>query len=61
MAPLNRSFVKDSGAHDVKIEELFNESTIELMKEYFHVHDRDALLKYLKDTIATYSERTEKR
>lgn len=51
MLSLNRPIVKDSSANDSKTEALFSETTIEGMEEYFHVHDRDVLLKYLRDTM----------
>jgi hypothetical protein len=35
----------------------FDDSTIQAMKEYFHVQDRDVLLKYLRDTMVTAAER----
>jgi hypothetical protein len=35
----------------------FDDSTIQAMKEYFHVQDRDVLLKYLRDTMVSAAER----
>jgi hypothetical protein len=35
----------------------FDDSTIQAMKEYFHVQDRDVLLKYLSDTTASAAMR----
>jgi hypothetical protein len=56
MLSLNRPIVKDSSAND-KTEVLFSETTIEGMEEYFHVHDRDVLLKYLRDTMVASADR----
>jgi hypothetical protein len=35
----------------------FDDSTIQAMKEYFHLQDRDVLLKYLRDTVISAAER----
>lgn len=53
----NRPPDKDSDAIKSKIEAPFNETTIEVMKGYFHVQDRDVLLKYLRDTLASSGSR----
>jgi hypothetical protein len=34
----------------------FDEQTISLIERYFRVEDRDALLKYLRDTVAASAE-----
>lgn len=36
---------------------VFDEGTIRVMEEYFHVQDRDVLLKYLRDTMLSEANR----
>jgi hypothetical protein len=50
---LNRPIVKSSDASERKNDSPVSDETIEVMKGYFHVQDRDVLLKYLRDTLVT--------
>jgi hypothetical protein len=49
----NRPIVKSSEASDSKTDSPVSDATIEVMKGYFHVQDRDVLLKYLRDTLVS--------
>lgn len=36
---------------------IFDDRTLQSMEDYFHVQDRDVLIKYLRDTMASAIER----
>ena len=48
-----QQFVDDANTiKDCKNDVLFGDAIIKGMEEYFHIQDRDVLLKYLKDTLS---------
>jgi hypothetical protein len=48
---------EDGNAQDHKNDSFLDETTVEAMQEYFHVLDRDILLKYVRDTLLSASGR----
>jgi len=50
-----QAFVED--AIDHKNGGLFDDSTVQTMEKYFHIQDRDVLLKYLRDTLLPASDK----